>query len=313
MTRHLTTLTRAADDLARGNLTTRVPVRSRDEFGRLAAAFNRMAGDLEEHQTRLLQEERLRREQEVETRLLELENERRGSELEEARQFQLSLLPDHLPDIPGYEIAVAMRTASEVGGDYYDYRETPAGEPTITLGDATGHGAGAGTMVTAAKSLFTAATDLRPETFLNAAAEVVRTMRLGRMSMALAVARLDDDGLVVAMAGMPPLLVHHRGTGTVEEIVIPGVPLGSFRADPYREVRVPLDTGDTVLLMSDGFPELLDATGEPLGYESTRDCFAAAAGRVPEQVISELLTCADRWRGDRAQADDITFLVLRKR
>ena len=85
--------------------------------------------------------------------------------------------------------------------------------------------------------------------------------------MAMAIVHLQEDGLRVSMAGMPPLMVHREETGAVEEFVIPGLPLGSFKGAPYREIHIPLSSGDSILMMSDGFPELLDEHDNPLGYE----------------------------------------------
>src|SRR6185369_5353181 len=95
------------------------------------------------------------------------ENERRARELEEARQLQLSMLPKNVPQLPYLEIAAYMKTASEVGGDYYDFHLGEDGTLTIAVGDATGHGLKAGTMVTATKSLFES---------LAAQADVVETL-----------------------------------------------------------------------------------------------------------------------------------------
>ena len=57
----------------------------------------------------------------IETQLVKAENERKTKELEDARQLQLSMLPKELPKLPNLEIAVYMKTATEVGGDYYDF------------------------------------------------------------------------------------------------------------------------------------------------------------------------------------------------
>ncbi|HSS50157.1 MAG TPA: HAMP domain-containing protein, partial [Thermoanaerobaculia bacterium] len=119
MTRNLHIVTEGAVRIAHGDLDTRLPVRSKNEFGRLALAFNRMATDLKQHQQQLVEGERLRKEQEIEQALLQTEYDRKSRDLEEARRFQLSLLPRTLPEHPGFEIAVSMRTATEVGGDYY--------------------------------------------------------------------------------------------------------------------------------------------------------------------------------------------------
>ncbi|MBL8208987.1 MAG: SpoIIE family protein phosphatase, partial [Blastocatellia bacterium] len=96
---------------------------------------------------RMLAEARRRQE-------IEAENEQRAKELEEARQLQLSMLPKKLPQLPGLEIAAYMKTATEVGGDYYDFHLADDGTLTVAVGDATGHGLKAGTVVTAMKSLF---------------------------------------------------------------------------------------------------------------------------------------------------------------
>jgi serine phosphatase RsbU (regulator of sigma subunit) len=64
------------------------------------------------------------------------------------------MLPRLIPQLPHVEIAAYMKTATEVGGDYYDFHVGSNGELTIAIGDATGHGLKAGTIVSATKSLF---------------------------------------------------------------------------------------------------------------------------------------------------------------
>jgi serine phosphatase RsbU (regulator of sigma subunit) len=312
MTRNLGLLTQGAEDLAAGDLQARVPLRSRDEFGRLARTFNRMAVELQEHQQRLIEEERRRKEQEIERRLLEAENERRGRELEEARQFQLSLLPRQLPKYPYLEIAVFMKTAAEVGGDYYDFFTGTGGALTAVIGDAAGHGLRAGTMVTVVKGLLTTeiSESVLPE-LLGTATRAIKQMNLGRMNMALTLARFDAHRLHLSAAGMPPALVYRQRAGLVEEVALVGTPLGSMADATYDQWSSELAPGDTVLLMTDGFPELLDGTGEPLGYARVRELFAETADERPERITASLAAAAAEWASGDSPNDDITFIVLR--
>ena len=311
VTRNLKLVTDGAERIAQGDLDTRVPVRSGNEFGKLALTFNRMAADLKTHQEQHLEQERLRQQGEIEQALLRTEYDRKSAELEEARRFQLSLLPKVLPEHPGFEIAVSMSTATEVGGDYYDFHLGEDGALTAVVGDATGHGARAGTMVTAVKSLFSAFAGQRaPRELLDEAARAVRRMELGRMAMGLAVARLRDGDLVLSSAGMPPVLVYRGASGKVEEIALSGMPLGGFAFD-FEERRLEVTAGDAVLMMTDGLPELANAAGDPLGYPQVRALFEELGGRSPQEILAGLNRAADEWTGGDPPKDDITLVAIR--
>lgn len=313
MTRDLHLVTEGAGAIAGGDLETRVQVSSRNEIGRLAGAFNQMAADLADNQQRLLTESRRRRDQEVEQELLRSEFDRKSRELEEARRFQLSLLPRELPRHPDFEVAVDMRTATEVGGDYYDFHLAADGGLTVAIGDATGHGARAGTMVTAVKSLFSAyAADQGLAEFLAQASAAVKRMDLGRMAMALTVARLEGRRLRLAAAGMPPPLLYRADRGEVEEIAVEGMPLGGLQF-AYRETGLEVSPGDTLLLMSDGFPELVGASGDPLGYSRVAELYSETAAAAPGEIIARLERAVDEWAGEAGLSDDVTFVVLRAR
>jgi serine phosphatase RsbU (regulator of sigma subunit) len=325
MTRQVGVLTEGAQRIARGDLTTRLPVASGNEIGQLATAFNQMAHDLSAHQARLLAEERRRREREIADSLLRADHARKSAELEEARAFQLSLLPRTLPAADGFDLAVFTRTAAEVGGDFYDFHLAGDGTLTVAVGDATGHGARAGTMVAVTKSLFSTYDPAAgPAEFLGRAAQAVRRMELGRMGMALLLARLDPPGagprrLSVATAGMPPVLVR-RGAGGgeesavaeghVAEVYAPGMPLGGLDT-AYSETTVEVAPGDTVLLTTDGFPELADPAGDPLGYGELRRLVAAAPAAAPDDLVRHLAAAITARTAGRSPGDDVTFVVVR--
>jgi serine phosphatase RsbU (regulator of sigma subunit) len=84
-------------------------------------------------------------------------------------------------------------------------------------------------------------------------------------------------------------------------------------ADRYEERIVPLHTGDTILLTSDGALELADPAGVQLGFEgAARALRSAVEGGAPAPVVVErLLAAAAAWRGNREQADDLTLVVIR--
>jgi serine phosphatase RsbU (regulator of sigma subunit) len=306
MTKQLKMVTAGAERIAQGDLTARVPVRSASEFGTLAKAFNRMAKDLSENQQRLV-------EQELKQRLLHSEYARKTAEIEEARRFQLALLPKSLPQHPNLTIAAALRTATEVGGDYYDFHQDPSGVLTVAIGDATGHGAKAGTMVTAIKSLLSsnfAQNGL--SSFLNDSARALHRMGLERMAMALALVRFEPGRITVSSAGMPPVLIYRRASGEVEEVALSGLPLGSMVSD-YSEVTLPLGPGDLVLLSTDGLPELGDPSGEPFSYPRVRSVLGECGSESPEEVLAQLNAAAEKWCCGQALRDDLTLLAIQVR
>lgn len=258
-----------------------------------------------------LEQERLRRQREVENSVLETRYQEKLRELEEARELQLSMLPRSLPELSGLELAAHMETATEVGGDYYDFELDEDGGLILAIGDATGHGMRAGTMVGVAKGLFGALAVEHPLLgVLSRSTLAIKRMRLRKLAMALLLARYRDGELRIASAGMPPALVRRAASGEVEQVLLEGMPLGLMPSFPYRQVTVALGPGDAVLLMSDGLAERLDPAGEPLGYERAAEAFAAAAGTDAAAAIERLRHTAESWAGGRPADDDLTLLVL---
>jgi serine phosphatase RsbU (regulator of sigma subunit) len=251
---------------------------------------------------------------EAQAQAMEAEYQRTTRELEEARRLQLSMLPEALPDHPEFEIAAFMKTATEVGGDYYDFEVADDGTLTVAIGDATGHGTRAGTMVAATKVLFKLlAGDSDSLDVLKRSTRVIKRMNLENMFMALALARIGGGRLEVAGAGMPPTLVRRASNGKVDELDLEGAPLGSFEDFPYETASAEIAPGDVVVLMSDGLPETLDPEGEILGYDRVSAALSTSAIDSPQSVIDHLARVADEWASGRVADDDLTLVVLRRR
>jgi len=243
---------------------------------------------------------------------LETANLRKTAELEEARQLQLAMLPKTIPELPNLDIAVYMQTATEVGGDYYDFHVGEDGTLTAVIGDATGHGMKAGTMVTITKSLFNslASNNNILDTFTNISS-VIKDMKFRQLSMCLQMIKIKGNQLSISSAAMPPALIYRKKTKSVEEIFIKAMPLGTMSNFPYSVKETFLEKGDTVLLMSDGFPELQNSNSEMYGYDRGMEKFEEAAEATPEDIIYYLKNDAAKWAGDKDPDDDVTFVVIK--
>lgn len=251
-------------------------------------------------------------EAELRAQLAEAENERKTKELEEARQLQLSMLPAELPQLPNLDIAVYMQTATEVGGDYYDFHVAMDGTLTVVIGDATGHGMKAGTMVTAAKSIFNSYVNNPDIIFtFREFTRIIKMMKLQSMSMCLSLLKIKGNQLEMSAAGMPHALLFRKITGDVEEIVLKGMPLGAVEDFPYKTANKQLHPGDSILLLSDGLPELFNNKREMYGYERVTTEYSKFASKTPEEIIEHLKKSAEEWVGEGEPADDITFVVLK--
>jgi PAS domain S-box-containing protein len=232
-----------------------------------------------------------------------------------AATLQRSLLPDSVPSIPGWEVAALYRAAGadpelEVGGDFYDFLETPEGWIAI-IGDVTGKGVEAASLTSLLRhgARFIAQSDARP-------AEILRRLDIalkqqGPLSLCttLCVA-LSADGVRFSSAGHPmPLIVG--ADGSVREIGEPGRLLGLGQAETYEwhDQLVEVEPGDTIVLYTDG---VTDTRGERqrFGEERLRAVLERAGGRPP----GELLDLLDRELADfqvGAQADDTAVIAMR--
>ncbi len=221
------------------------------------------------------------------------------------------MLPEEIPKIPGLDIAVYMKTATEVGGDYYDLINT---DDTLTaiIADATGHGLNAGMLVSVTKGIFqNLSLQSELEKMISQFNTSLISMRLQPMYMSLTLSRITNNRLQVVGAGMPPFLYYQHKRGIVSEIESSGPPLGGFPGFKYMVSDYELSAGDVIVMMSDGFPERRNANKEIYGWEKGKELLTNISHLGSEQIIEEFVKAGDEWGGDRQQDDDITFVVFK--
>ena len=243
---------------------------------------------------------------------MQVEHERKTKELEEARELQLSMLPREVPNIEGYDIAVYMKTATEVGGDYYDFSTHDNGTLNIAIGDATGHGMKAGTLVASMKSLFTANSGvLGIDQFFNSSNTALKKMQLERVMMGFAMLQVNGKKIEMVNAGMPPVFHFIDKSKEVKEIKINGMPLGAMEKSNFDLKEISTSKGDSLLMLSDGMPELRNKDDEMFGYERLASHFKQVADKSAAEIIEYLKIAGSAWIEDKDPEDDVTFVVIK--
>jgi serine phosphatase RsbU (regulator of sigma subunit) len=214
------------------------------------------------------------------------------------------------------EITGAMRTATEVGGDYYDFLPLPDGRYCVVIGDATGHGMSAGLIVGMVKmgltSRLQAQANLQPMIEdLNAALKQSLTHR--GVGMCLGATIIDPVTLAVELCsnGMP--YPYHFTNGSLRAIELKAQPLGFLKRVNVPIATLQMQAGEALIWVSDGFEERMNASGELWGTEQvaaalTEICQRETSG---EAIARELLAACDRASDRRSNDDDMTIVVMK--
>ncbi|MGD8778143.1 MAG: SpoIIE family protein phosphatase [Ignavibacteria bacterium] len=259
-----------------------------------------------------LARERKEKEREIERKVLEADHQRKTKELEEARMLQLSLLPSELPELPHLEIAAHMKTATEVGGDYYDVYHDNNGCLTLAIGDATGHGTKAGTLVSATKSLFNAlVVNHQPVEMIKKFDSAFKGMNLSKMFMALMIVRFENGSFTFANSGMPPVYVYRSEKDEVEVLMQKSMPLGSPITFEYVQETLKFGRGDTAMFLSDGLIELFNKDEIMLGVKGVKDIFKKCIDKDPNNIIDKLIIECKEWNKDIELKDDYTIVIIK--
>ncbi|MGE5430612.1 MAG: PP2C family protein-serine/threonine phosphatase, partial [Syntrophomonadaceae bacterium] len=259
-----------------------------------------------------IEQERIQASLEIERRVMEAENLRKTKELDSARELQLSLLPKQVPVVENLEIACYMKTATEVGGDYYDFHVSDDSTLTAVIGDATGHGLKAGNMVILAKGLFnTLAQKEDLIGIMHSFNRSIKQMNLYMLTMCMSLIRIKENKIEYVSAGMPPMQIYRKASGEVEELLLKGMPLGAFSDFPYKKLSADICKGDVILIMSDGLAEMFNGTKETYGMDRVVEAFKESAEKPPQEIIDHICQSSRQWAAEAPLEDDMTVMVIK--
>jgi phosphoserine phosphatase RsbU/P len=233
--------------------------------------------------------------------------------------LQRSLLPPHLPAIPGIDLAATYRAGGEgsaVGGDFYDVFELGDGRWGVAIGDVRGKGADAAAVTALARySIRTAAVRERlPSAVLRVVNDALLRTEPGDDFCTAVYATLDVRGgaplLQVAIGGHPPpLLLRAEGGGPAAAVGRTGTLLGALEHPVLHDADVPLAPGDALLLYTDGVTESRTPDGL-FGLERLATVLGECAGLDAGAVANHVEAAVVDAPGHDVR-DDVALLVLR--
>ena len=295
MTRNLTTLTDGVQRIAQGDFSARVPVRSRDEFGALAGAFNQMAQDVEHRQQLVVERERLTR------------------ELELCRRIQTEMLPHAPLRLGATEVKGISIPAREVGGDFFNYFELPGGDLAVLVGDVSGKGISAALLMANIQATLRARLPLEPDLARLTTAidkEIEEATPPGvYATLFLAIVHPHEKTLRYVNAGHHPQFLI-RGDGIVP-LSSGGMPVGLFAGHGYVERTVQLADEDVLFFYTDGLVELENEAGEMFGSERLELLLRKYSGEGVDVLLERTEQGVRAFRGAAEPFDDLTLMALR--
>jgi serine phosphatase RsbU (regulator of sigma subunit)/anti-sigma regulatory factor (Ser/Thr protein kinase) len=228
-----------------------------------------------------------------------------------AETLQRSLLPEHLPEIPGLEVAVRYLpagTGMEVGGDWFDMLELGDGRVVLAMGDVVGRGVRAAALMGKLRtSLEAYAYDGRsPREVVERLHSLMERQHRAEMATLLYVAIEPDRGTAeLTSAGHLPMLIK-AADGTARFVARgSSPPLGALPFVRFESSRVDIDPGSALVLFTDGLVEVRGTSIE-LRLEQLRRAVEAGPAD-PEQLCIAVLT---DMLGQKEPQDDVALLVL---
>jgi sigma-B regulation protein RsbU (phosphoserine phosphatase) len=239
------------------------------------------------------------------------------SEMRVVADIQRSLLPSAMPAIPTMSLAAHYQTSSRAGGDYYDFFPLCEGKWGILIADVSGHGTPAAVLMAVTHSLAHTypGTSLSPGELLNHVNRHLHALYTTRGDTFVTAfySVYDPAGrtLTYSSAGHNPPRLKRCENGTVALLdAAGGLPLGIYEGETYRDATQQLNSGDQLVLYTDGITEAHNAEGEQFGVDRLdrvlENCSVGA-----EALLGDVLEALQLFTGGRPADDDRTLLVAK--
>jgi sigma-B regulation protein RsbU (phosphoserine phosphatase) len=229
-----------------------------------------------------------------------------------AAEIQRGLLPGHNLRIDGWHFDYAYEPARMVSGDYVDIIQS-GDDLYFVLGDVSGKGIAASMLMAKLHAVFRSLIPLRlgVDQLTQRASRLFGDSTLPGQYATLICGRASKNGAVsICNAGHPPALLSRNGK--IEEISATGLPLGMFCNQEFSAADLKLETGDTLILYTDGVVDAVNRHDEEYGVSRLLNIATESWSCDPEKFVATCVSDVSRFRGSSPRFDDISILGIRR-
>ncbi|HEX8189686.1 MAG TPA: GAF domain-containing SpoIIE family protein phosphatase [Pyrinomonadaceae bacterium] len=242
-----------------------------------------------------------------------VEKKRLEAQLEVARQVQLALLPERDPEVDGFDISAYNFSTEEVSGDYYDFVKPYEDHLGLVIADVSGKGVPASLLMAFLRASLRSAIHVgyAPNVAMAKVNHLLWESIEPHQFVTAFYGMLDSTNRTLAFvnAGHNPLLVlNPDGPRFVER---GGLPLGLFKDTRYYEYYLPIDSGQILVLYTDGATEALSLGGQEYGRTRLVDAVRRSRDLRARQMIDYIYNDIFEWTGGRGSGDDVTFVIIK--
>lgn len=285
----------------------------------LITALLRQKAEYEEAltaQAEVYQEELIAQAYQAEMYAQALAYRKMSQELEVAGRIQASFLPQKLPELPGWQLAVALEPARETSGDFYDIIPLENGRFGLVVADVADKGIGPALYMALSRTLIRTYADQyadEPHRVLWAANRRILTDTVNDLFVTVFYGVLDPKNgrLTYCNAGHnPPILLQSQNGNAPHLLTRTAIPLGILPDVQWHFSEVTIAPGDVLIAYTDGVIEAQDEEAEFFGEERLQAILRANIGRSADIIENKLISAIYEFTGETAQYDDITLMVL---
>jgi phosphoserine phosphatase RsbU/P len=239
-------------------------------------------------------------------------SQQQEQELDKAREIQEGLLPKKIPQVRGLEVAGTWQPARVVGGDYFDVLKFSESKIGVCIGDVVGKGISAALLMANLQASFRAFASeaVSPDALVSKLNEVISNNIAADKFVTFCYCLIDttDNRLTYASAGhCPPILFHKSGEAV--PLKEGGTPLGIFPDRRYKGAALHLESGDRLVLYTDGLTEAMNSDEQEFGerrlVEMGSRNIALSASEMLAAIKKEVVSfCNESFQ------DDFTLVVI---